>query len=193
MQTEFTIAGFGGQGVLLMGQLLIHAGLLEDKNVVWFPSYGPEARGGESYCNVVVSTGVIGSPIVTEPDVLVIMNNLDVSMPDGSRTRMLTKLESTVKPGGLIVLNSTLVNEAPTRTDCRVVRIPATSAAEELGTQKAANVVMLGALVELTGAVAPEMVSKSFYETFPPERHKLIPLNEKALEAGRNLAKGKEL
>lgn len=173
------IAGFGGQGVLSTGQLLAYAGMIEDKHVAWIPSYGPEMRGGTANCGVTISTDPISSPVVSEPTVLIAMNRPS-----------LEKFEPTVIPGGLILVNSSLIDIKTQRTDVRTVYVPANDMAEELGNGKVANNIILGALLELTGVVSNEGVLESLKKVLPPKHHKLIPLNSEALEKGRELARG---
>ncbi len=174
------IAGFGGQGVLSTGQLLAYTGMVEGKHVSWLPSYGPEMRGGTANCGVVISDRPISSPVVSEPTVLIVMNRPS-----------LEKFESTVVKGGLIFVNSSLIEIKATRTDVRVYYIPANDMAEELGSGRVANNIILGALIELTGIVTPDGVEKSLKEVLPPHHHNMIPLNLKALEAGAGLVREK--
>ena len=134
MTEQIILAGFGGQGVLLAGQIIAYAGMNEGKNVSWLPSYGPEMRGGTANCNVVVSDEEVGSPVVVEADCLIVMNRPS-----------LEKYEKDLKPGGLLLLDSDLIEIEPTRTDIKVIKVPANSLAEQAGSIKAANMVMLGA------------------------------------------------
>lgn len=170
------IAGFGGQGVLWTGHLLAFAGMVEDKNVAWIPSYGPEMRGGTANCGVTISDQPISSPVVTEPTVLIAMNK-----------HSLEKFENNVVKGGIVLINSSLINTNTSRTDIRAFNVPANKLAEELGSSKVANIVILGALIELTGVVSPEAVIKSLKEVLAPHRHKMIIMNLKALETGSKL------
>lgn len=172
------IAGFGGQGALSTGQLLARAGLLEGKNVSYVPEYGVEKRGGVANCGVTISDGVISSPIVTEPTVLIVMNNPS-----------LARYQDSVVPGGLIIINSSLVESPVTRSDIKVVSIRANEEAEALGNVKVANNVILGALLELTGVASIKGVEQSLKEVFPKRHHHLIPANVKALERGAELAR----
>ncbi|NLW17622.1 MAG: 2-oxoacid:ferredoxin oxidoreductase subunit gamma [Firmicutes bacterium] len=136
MTHEIILAGFGGQGVMLMGQMLAYAGMTEGKNVSWLPSYGPEMRGGTANCTVVVSDKPVGSPLITRPGILVAMN-----LPS------LDKFEDNVKPGGLLVYNSSLISRPPKRDDIEVLAVPANEIANELGNDRIANMVVLGALL----------------------------------------------
>ncbi|HHT70050.1 MAG TPA: 2-oxoacid:ferredoxin oxidoreductase subunit gamma [Firmicutes bacterium] len=178
MQHEFIFAGFGGQGVLLMGQLLAHAAMDEGKKVSWIPSYGPEMRGGTANCTVIVSEREIGSPVVSSPSCVVAMN-----LPS------LDKFEKAVKPGGVLVINSSLVTREPKRQDVTVVKVPATGVANELGNARVANMVALGAVVEATGVVTPDSVLEALRKNLPAHRQNLLPLNREAIEKGRDAAR----
>lgn len=178
MVEELIIAGFGGQGVMLMGQLLSYAGLHEAKNVSWMPSYGPEMRGGTANCSVVISTEIIGSPVVTEPTTLIVMNRPS-----------LDRFEQAVRPGGLLIYNSSLIDRAPERTDIRIIAVPAVEMARELGSDRVANMCVLGAYLAATGVVALESVAECLKEVLPERRHDLIPLNVEALARGASLAR----
>ncbi|MDD4237815.1 MAG: 2-oxoacid:acceptor oxidoreductase family protein [Desulfotomaculaceae bacterium] len=182
MLEEIYIAGFGGQGALSTGQLLAHAGLLEGKCVSYVPIYGVEKRGGVANCGVTISDREISSPLVTEPTVLVVMNNLS-----------LARFQDTVVPGGLIMINSSLVESPVTRSDVKVVSIQANEEAEALGNVKVANNIILGALLELTGVASIEGVEQSLKEVFPKRHHHMIPANVKALERGMELARAHKL
>ncbi len=142
---EIVIAGFGGQGVLFLGEVLAQAALREGREVTWLPAYGPEQRGGTAYCTVVISDGPIGSPVVSDPAVLIAMNRPS-----------LERFEPAVRPGGLIVCDVTLTGRAPGRADVRSVAVPATAIAAELGAARAANVVLLGATLAAEPVLAAE-------------------------------------
>lgn len=178
MHHELILAGFGGQGVMLAGQLLAYAGMLEDKHVSWIPSYGAEMRGGTANCSVVISAREISSPIVTEPTILVALN-----MPS------LEKFESQVKAGGTIIYNSSLCNPPSRKDDVQILDIPANEISESLGTSKVANMVAVGAVVEKTGLVSMDTVVAALSKVLPEHRHNLIPLNKSALEAGAQASK----
>ncbi|MFZ5641138.1 MAG: 2-oxoacid:acceptor oxidoreductase family protein [Bacillota bacterium] len=174
MLQEIIIAGFGGQGVLSMGQLLTYAGMLEGKHVAWYPSYGPEMRGGTANCGVTVSDKEISCPLVSEPTTAIVMNRPS-----------LEKFERTVKPGGLLFINSSLVDKKTGRTDIKVIEIPANDlAAEKLGNTRVANIIVLGAFLELTKTVTIDSIIESLKKVLPERRHNLIPLNRQALELG---------
>ncbi len=171
---ELLVAGFGGQGVLVLGQLLATAGMLEGKDVTWFPSYGPEQRGGTCNCAVVVSEEDIGSPMVNQSDTAIVMN-----LPS------LERFEDTVRPGGLLIYNSSLIDQAPTRSDVKVIAVPATDVAEELGNSRIANLVALGCFIEATKLVSLQSIEDSLKTVLPARHHRLIPLNMEALSKGR--------
>ncbi|MFZ5644087.1 MAG: 2-oxoacid:acceptor oxidoreductase family protein [Bacillota bacterium] len=180
MYEGILIAGFGGQGVLSTGQLLAYSGMVEGKNVAWIPSYGPEMRGGTANCGVTISDAPISSPVVSEPTVLIAMNRPS-----------LEKFESAVIKGGFIFVNSSLIDIKAKREDVSIYYIDANSIAEEIGSSKVANNIILGALIELTGVVSTQAVEKSLYDVLPKHHHKMIPLNLKALEAGALLVRDK--
>jgi len=176
MKSEIISAGFGGQGVLLLGQLVAYAGMVEDRNVSWLPSYGPEMRGGTANCSVIVSSDPVGSPVVTEADAVLVLNKPS-----------LDKFEGTLKPGGKLFINSSLINQKASRDDVDAYYIPANDIAAKLGTGKAANMVMLGAYVAATGAVKKENIIKALAHIFGEKKAHLIPLNEKAFDEGAKL------
>lgn len=183
MHREVTFAGFGGQGIMLAGKLLALAGLEEGREVVWLPSYGPEMRGGTAYCNVVVSDKPIGSPIFASPSTAVVMNRPS-----------LDKFEPRVKKGGLLLINSSLIDVSSERKDIDVHRVPCNDIAMEEGTGKAANMVALGAYVGCTGAVQLDTVQRLVRESFA-HKPKVIDVNLKVLERGFSLgekARGKK-
>lgn len=172
MHEELIIAGFGGQGVLSIGQLVAYAALAEDKHVLWMPAYGPETRGGFANCTVMVSDSELYSPISERPSSVIVMN-----LPS------LDKFERSVAEDGLIVVNKSLVNRDVFRGDIDKIVIPATEMATELGNVKAANMVALGAYLAKKGTVSIDTVKGLFPKVFKG-KEKIIPLNEKALDAG---------
>jgi len=178
MVEELIIAGFGGQGVMVMGQLLSYAGLHEAKNVSWIPSYGPEMRGGTANCSVVISDEGIGSPIVAEPMTAIVMNRPS-----------LDRFEQAVRPGGLLIYNISLIDREPERTDVRIIAVPAAEMARELGSDRIANMCVLGAYLAAAGVVALESVAECLKEVLPERRHDLIPLNVEALARGASLVR----
>ena len=173
MQERVIMAGFGGQGVMSMGQLLTYAGMIENKHVSWLPSYGPEMRGGTANCNVMVSDGPIGSPIVTEATAAIVMNRPS-----------LDKFEDDVVKGGNLLINSSLIDRKANREELNAYYIPANEMAVELGNAKVANMIMLGAYLELTKAVKVESIVAALKKVFGESKAHLIPLYEKALEKG---------
>lgn len=179
MHQEVRIAGVGGQGVMLAGQLLAFATVLEDRNVVWFPAYGPETRGGAADCTVIMSSEEIGSPVSSTPNTLIAMSQ-----------SMVDRFASTVKREGLIMVNSSLAKAPASRTDCKIIEIPANEIAEEIGNGMAANMVMLGAYLQLVKPVSIESIEKSMEEAFPKRNHKHIPLSVAALKKGAEIAAG---
>lgn len=173
MQTEIMIAGFGGQGVLFAGQLLAYAGLGEKKRVTWIPSYGPEMRGGTANCTVIIADEEIGSPVVRNPKAVIAMN-----LPS------LDKYEHLVKPGGVLVINKSMVDREPKRNDIKIVMIPANEIAEKLGDKRLTNMVLLGGLLANLPVIPVKSVETALEEHLPARHHKLLPMNFKALEEG---------
>jgi Pyruvate/2-oxoacid:ferredoxin oxidoreductase gamma subunit len=167
------VAGFGGQGVLLLGQLLTEMGMLEGLEVSWLPSYGPEMRSGSAHCHVCLSKERIGSPLISHPDVLIAMNEIS-----------LRKFGPQVAPGGLILYNRDHLPEDFQLSQARVICIPASETADKLGSTKATNIVMLGALLEETECLAPD-TAVGVLET-KVRKTELLEVNRQALAAGRN-------
>lgn len=176
MQSEVMFAGFGGQGILLIGKILAYAAMTEGANVAWIPSYGPEMRGGTAYCTVVISSRPIGSPIIRNPKHLVAMNRPS-----------LEKFAPTIKTGGVILINSSLISIRSGRTDVDELYVPVVDIAKKLGNVKVANIVALGAFVQRSGIVGIETVKNSLQGEFA-EKTKLIPMNLDALTAGAQAA-----
>lgn len=177
MTSEIIMAGFGGQGIMMIGQLLTYAGMLENKQVSWIPSYGPEMRGGTANCSVIVSDEPIGAPIVSEPTALLAMN-----LPS------LDKFEPQLQPGGIVIINSSLIERTVTRSDIKAYQVPANMIATELGNPKVANMVMLGALIAASGTVASETVIKAFAKMFAT-RPELLDINQQAIRRGAEAVK----
>ena len=173
--TQILIAGFGGQGILFSGKFLAYKGLIEDKNVSWLPSYGPEMRGGTASCSVIISDTPVGSPIVSTPDVLVAMN-----LPS------LDKYEDTVAPGGTIFVESSLIERKVKRTDVNVVYIPATKLASENKIDTLANMIMTGKLLETLGMYTDEGVRAALGKVVSAKRADMLEVNVGALELGKN-------
>jgi len=173
--TEKTfMAGFGGQGVISMGQLWVYCGMKEGLEVTFFPFYGAEKRGGIARAGVIVSTSEIASPLVTSPDSAVVMN--EDSLP---------LCENIVKAGGFLLVNSSLVKTEPKRKDLKVIKIPCNEIAERIGDAKIANMVMMGALSKITGAVKLQKLETVLKSFFPAHKHKFIEINLRAIEEGK--------
>lgn len=178
MQTEIIIAGFGGQGILFAGQLLAYAAMDEGLETTWIPSYGPEMRGGTANCTVIIADEEIGSPVVRNPQVAIVMNRPS-----------LDKYEPLVKPGGLLVVNSSIIDRTPQRKEIQVVLVPANDIAEQLGDRRMANMVMLGAFLTNLQVLGLDAIEKALQEHLPERHHKLLPMNYQALREGaRHLA-----
>lgn len=173
MKAEIIIAGFGGQGVLSMGKILAYSGLMENKEVTWMPAYGPEQRGGTANVTVIVSEERISSPILSQYDVAIVLNQPS-----------LDKFESKVKPGGILIYDGFGIINPPTRKDINVYRIDAMDKAAELKNSKVFNMIVLGGLLKVCPIVSTDGLNKAFYKTLPERHHGLIPLNMEAVEAG---------
>ena len=174
------LAGFGGQGVLLIGQASWRMARRWTRAsiVSWLPSYGPEMRGGTANCSVVVADEPVGSPVVTEPDVAIIMNKPS-----------LISFEKAVKPGGVLLYNTSLIDQAPTRTDIRVVGVACNDIATELGNARVANMVMLGAYCQAAGHIALESIEDAMRHKLGAKKAHLMPINRHALDKGVECAK----
>ena len=177
MQQEVKFAGFGGQGIMMIGKILAHAAMEQGYEVGWIPSYGPEMRGGTAYCTVVISDRQIGSPIIRNPKHLVAMNRPS-----------LEKFAPTVKPGGVIFVNSSLISVGSGREDIDELRVPVVDIARELGNVKAANIVALAAFVYRSKIVDFEGLRQAVKEEFAA-KEKFIPLNMKAIDEGMKAAR----
>lgn len=175
-EEKVIIAGFGGQGVMLMGQILSYAATNENVNTIWIPSYGPETRGGTANCSVTISKPMINSPIVTTPDSVIAMN-----LPS------LQKFEKKIKKNGLLLVNSSLIKDHTYRKDIRVIEIDANNLALKLGNLKVANMVMLGAYLEATKVFNKEAIFDVYKKIFTGGKEKLIDLNKEALELGMSI------
>ncbi|WP_461206152.1 2-oxoacid:acceptor oxidoreductase family protein [Clostridium sp. DL1XJH146] len=174
-EQQLICAGFGGQGILSMGKFLAYAGMDSNKNVSWLPSYGPEMRGGTANCSVVISDELVGSPVVTELDAVIVMNRPS-----------LDKFEEMLHSGGLVILDSDIVDRMPERDDVEVIAIPAQTEAEKLGSKKIANMILLGAYVQKTGIVSLEATIQALADH---GKAKFLELNKNALEVGASYAK----
>ena len=179
MQAEIIFAGFGGQGVLFAGQILAFAGMDSGKQVTWMPSYGPEMRGGTANCTVIIDDEEIGSPLVRNPKGAVVMN-----LPS------LEKYEPAVAKGGVLIINSSLVNRGVVRTDIEGLSIPAQELAEELGNRRLTNIVLLGALLQKLPVLPLEAIEQSLERHLPERHRKLLPANIQALRQGAAFARG---
>ena len=171
--TQILIAGFGGQGVLFAGKFLAYKGLVQDKQVSWLPSYGPEMRGGTANCSVILSDTPVGSPIITTPDILVAMN-----LPS------LQKFVDAVAPGGKIIIDSTLINAKVERTDVEVFYVPATQMAKDAGFATLANMILAGKVLQQTENVSWEGNKETLEAFIPAKKANLIDVNCKALQLG---------
>ncbi len=176
-QYEVTIAGFGGQGIMTAGQLLAYSAMNEDKKVIWLPSYGPEMRGGTAYCTIVISDKRIGSPIIKTPTGICVFNRPSFD-----------KFESAVKPGGLLIVNSSLINVSSKRTDIDQLLIPANKIAMETGNPKVANIVVIGAFIGATGFLKLETVEETLKKKLG-HKNALLEINQKVIKIGYDFAK----
>lgn len=173
MTEQLIIAGFGGQGIMSMGQMLTYAGMTEGKHVSWLPSYGPEMRGGTANCNVILADEMVASPIVTEATTVIVMNRPS-----------LDKYEHSVSKDGILLINSSLIDKKSDRDDIKVYYIPANDIAHDLGNTKIANMVMLGAYLKLTHVVSNETVLDALKKVLGKAKANLVPINQEALEKG---------
>ncbi len=178
MHEEIIIAGFGGQGVMSMGRLLAYIGMLENKNVSWFPSYGPEMRGGTANCTVIISSEPIGSPVTSTPTTAIVMNRPS-----------LDKFEPMVKENGYLFINSSLIDKKAERKDINIYEVPANDIAEEIGNPRVANMVMVGAYIGVTGIFSKEKAIEAMKSSLKRAEQEILELNEKAIERGYSLFK----
>jgi 2-oxoglutarate ferredoxin oxidoreductase subunit gamma len=170
---ELMLAGFGGQGILFAGKLVAYAGLIEDKHVSWLPSYGPEMRGGTCNCSVCVSDEQIGSPQMLTPNALIAMNQPS-----------LEKFIGHVQPGGIVLVDSSIIPTKVDRTDLKVFYVPATEIAEKNGLKGMANILLTGKLLKETGFASVENAKAAVSKVVPPKKANLIDSNLKALQLG---------
>ena len=173
MKEEIIIAGFGGQGVLSMGKILAYGGIMQDQEVSWLPSYGPEMRGGTCNVSVVLSDNKISSPILSKFDTAIILNQ-----------QSMDKFENMVKPGGLLIYDTNGITRHPERKDITICRLDAAEEAIKMGNAKAYNMVVLGAYLKMKPVVTMENVLKGLKKSLPPRHHNLLPMNERAITAG---------
>ena len=176
MTEEIIIAGFGGQGVLSMGKIIAYSGIMENKEVSWMPSYGPEIRGGTANVTVIVSDKTISSPILKRYDTAIILNQ-----------QSMDKFEEMVKPGGTLIYDPNGITRHPTRKDISIYAVNATEEAAKLHASKIVNMVLLGAFIKLRPALHLDKVLAGLKKSLPERHHKLLPLNEQALRKGREL------
>ena len=169
--TEILLAGFGGQGVLFAGKILAYCGLMDNKELSWLPSYGPEMRGGTANCSVCISDEPIGSPLVLTPDILIAMNQPSFD-----------KFIGDVKPGGKVFYDSTLIEADCSRTDIEIFPV----ASSQLALKGGSNIILLGKVIKETGVFSLETMKKAIEKVVPPSKAQLIPNNFKAIELGMN-------
>ncbi|MEG2086807.1 MAG: 2-oxoacid:acceptor oxidoreductase family protein [Angelakisella sp.] len=175
---NFVFAGFGGQGILFAGKVTAYTGMVDNREVSWLPSYGPEMRGGTANCSVCLSATPIGSPLVLSPNALVVMNGPSYD-----------KFIDTVEPGGVVIIDSTLIEQTTLRTDITALYLPATKLAKDAGIPKLANLIMLGALVKATGFTTQASLEQAIQKCVPAKKPELLELNLKAIELGKQAVK----
>ncbi len=173
MSKEILIAGFGGQGILFSGKFLAYEGLIDGKEVSWLPSYGPEMRGGTANCSIILSESAIGSPIVSNPDILIAMN-----LPS------LDKYENETKAGGQIFVDSSLIDRKVERSDVETYYIPATKIASDEGLSGLANMIMIGHMIAKSGIIPEENIEKAMQKVVPAAKQNMFDLNMKAVKLG---------
>ena len=177
MNKEILIAGFGGQGILFSGKFLAYEGLIDGKEVSWLPSYGPEMRGGTANCSIIISDNAVGSPIVSNPDILIAMN-----LPS------LDKYEKETKAGGQIFVDSSLIDRKVERTDVETYYIPATKMASDEGLTGLANMIIIGHMIAKSGIIPEENIEKAMHKVVPATKQNMFDLNMKAVQLGFNYA-----
>ena len=173
MNKEILIAGFGGQGILFSGKFLAYEGLIDGKEVSWLPSYGPEMRGGTANCSIIISDSAVGSPIVSNPDILIAMN-----LPS------LDKYENETKAGGQIFVDSSLIERKVERDDVETYYIPATKMASDEGLTGLANMIMIGHMIAKSGIIPEENIEKAMQKVVPAAKQNMFDLNMKAVKLG---------
>jgi 2-oxoglutarate ferredoxin oxidoreductase subunit gamma len=178
MTEEIIIAGFGGQGVLSMGKILAYSGVMQNKEVSWMPSYGPEMRGGTSNVTVIISDERISSPCLNQFDTAIILNQ-----------QSMDKFENAVKPRGLLIYDPNGITTHPVRKDINIYQVAGTDKASEIGISKLFNMIMLGGLLKIKPLVTEEFLKKGLEKSLPTRHHGLIPDNIKAVEIGKDLLK----
>ena len=182
MNEEIIIAGFGGQGVLSMGKILAYSGIMQDLEVSWMPSYGPEMRGGTANVTVIVSDERISSPILNKYDTAIILNQ-----------QSLDKFESAVKPGGLLLYDTNGITRHPERKDINIYQVKATEEATKMGSTRTFNMIVLGAYIKIKPIVKLENVISGLKESLPQRHHHLIPLNQEAITRGSEIVENIQL
>jgi len=178
MTEEIIIAGFGGQGVLSMGKIIAYSGIMQNQEVSWMPSYGPEMRGGTANVTVVLSDERISSPIINSYDTAIILNQ-----------QSLDKFESSVKKGGLLIYDPNGITRHPSRKDINIYSIDAAEEAGKQGLAKIFNMIVLGGFLKIKPLIKPEFIHKGLEKSLPARHHKLIPDNERAIEIGKGIIK----
>ncbi len=176
MTEELIIAGFGGQGVLSMGKILAYSGIMENKEVTWFPSYGPEMRGGTANVTVIISDSRISSPVLHEYDTAIILNQ-----------QSMDKFEATVKPGGVLLYDPNGIIKPPTRTDIRIFKVEGTVTAVEMGNPRVFNMIIVGGYLKVRPIVSLDNVEKGLEKSLPARYHNLIQLNLDAIKKGQEI------
>ena len=176
MTEELIIAGFGGQGVLSMGKILAYSGIMDNKEVTWFPSYGPEMRGGTANVTVIVSDHRISSPVLSQYDTAIILNQ-----------QSMDKFEKSVKPGGVLLYDPNGIIHPPTRTDIQVYKVEGTVTAVEMGNPRVFNMIIVGGYLKIRPIVSLDNVQKGLEKSLPARYHNLIPLNIEAIKKGQEI------
>ncbi|MFA5093819.1 MAG: 2-oxoacid:acceptor oxidoreductase family protein [Candidatus Omnitrophota bacterium] len=176
MKEEIIFAGFGGQGIMVMGKVLAWAAMKEGLKVTWMPSYGAEVRGGTAHSMVVISDEMVPSPVISSPTACVVMNRPSMD-----------RYEDTITPSGTLVMNATLIDRSPSRNDIDVLRIPATEMATDMGNTRCANMIVLGALNAKLKIVSMRALIDALKDVISPDKQDLIPINEEALKEGARL------
>lgn len=182
MLQEIVISGFGGQGVLSMGKILAYSGIMENKEVSWFPAYGPEQRGGTANVTVIISDEPISSPVVNQYDVAIVLNQPS-----------LDKFEEKVKPGGTLIYDNYGIKNGPTRTDINVYRIQAMDESMRMDNTRVFNMIILGGLLKISPMVELENVMKGLKQSLPERHHRLLPMNQEAIVRGMELIEEEQL
>jgi 2-oxoglutarate ferredoxin oxidoreductase subunit gamma len=176
MTEEILIAGFGGQGVLSMGKIMAYSGLMQDMEVSWMPSYGPEMRGGTANVTVIISSERISSPVIKSFDTVIILNQ-----------QSMDKFENSVKPGGILIYDNNGITRHPERKDITIYRVDAVEEASKMKSSKTFNMIVLGGFLKVKPIIKLENVIKGLKKSLPERHHNLIPMNEKALERGMEI------